>query len=226
MPEGIEDRNADVWEPLLAIADAAGGEWPDRARVAAVTLVTDPRGKAPSIGVLLLRDLRSVFTAKGRASLPTEELISELIKMVESPWSDLRGKEIDSRYLARHLAKYDVKPKAIRDGALVFKGYTAAELADPWARYLDPVTPVSPSYGDFGILGNGQGSGDYSLPVQPPDAVTTVTRLQSDAPRALMLVEPPPPEEDCPACGGFAPDPLVDSPIGFVCQPCAEQVTA
>ena len=33
MPDGIEDRNADVWEPLLAIADLAGGEWPERARV-------------------------------------------------------------------------------------------------------------------------------------------------------------------------------------------------
>ena len=28
MPEGIEDRNADVWEALLAVADAAGGDWP------------------------------------------------------------------------------------------------------------------------------------------------------------------------------------------------------
>jgi Protein of unknown function (DUF3631) len=38
MPPGIEDRNADVWEPLLAIADAIGGDWPERARVAAVSL--------------------------------------------------------------------------------------------------------------------------------------------------------------------------------------------
>ena len=30
MPAGIADRDADVWEPLLAIADAAGGDWPER----------------------------------------------------------------------------------------------------------------------------------------------------------------------------------------------------
>lgn len=28
MPEGVTDRPADVWEPLLAVADAAGGHWP------------------------------------------------------------------------------------------------------------------------------------------------------------------------------------------------------
>jgi Protein of unknown function (DUF3631) len=39
MPDGIEDRNADVWEALIAIADLAGGDWPERARRAAVALV-------------------------------------------------------------------------------------------------------------------------------------------------------------------------------------------
>ena len=29
MPDGVTDRPADVWEPLLAVADAAGGDWPD-----------------------------------------------------------------------------------------------------------------------------------------------------------------------------------------------------
>ena len=32
-----EDRAADVWEPLVAIADAAGGDWPARARKACQT---------------------------------------------------------------------------------------------------------------------------------------------------------------------------------------------
>src|SRR5262249_15747210 len=39
MPTGVEDRAADCWEPLLAIADATGGHWPDIARKAAVELV-------------------------------------------------------------------------------------------------------------------------------------------------------------------------------------------
>jgi hypothetical protein len=51
MPSGIVDRDADVWEPLLAVADAAGGDWPARSRVAAVALVTDARQSTPSLGI-------------------------------------------------------------------------------------------------------------------------------------------------------------------------------
>ena len=32
MPEVLHDRAQDNWEPLIAIADAAGGDWPKRAR--------------------------------------------------------------------------------------------------------------------------------------------------------------------------------------------------
>ena len=38
IPEKLNDRAADVWEPLLAIADMAGGEWPTWARQSAITL--------------------------------------------------------------------------------------------------------------------------------------------------------------------------------------------
>ena len=61
MPPGIADRDADVWEALLAVGDLAGHHWPERARVAAVTLVTDSGGHARSLGVTLLGDLRTVF---------------------------------------------------------------------------------------------------------------------------------------------------------------------
>ncbi|MFF0293056.1 DUF3631 domain-containing protein [Kitasatospora sp. NPDC004614] len=36
LPDGVTDRQADVWEPLLAVADAAGGHWPARARAACI----------------------------------------------------------------------------------------------------------------------------------------------------------------------------------------------
>jgi Protein of unknown function (DUF3631) len=38
MPESIQDRDADIWEPLIAVANLAGGEWPERARCSAVAL--------------------------------------------------------------------------------------------------------------------------------------------------------------------------------------------
>jgi hypothetical protein len=38
VPYGLNDRACDNWSPLLAIADLAGGEWPQRARAAALDL--------------------------------------------------------------------------------------------------------------------------------------------------------------------------------------------
>lgn len=136
MPHGVEDRDADVWEALLAVADMAGGQWPVRARQAAVALVRKSREKAPTIGVLLLRDLRTVFTERAADRISSEDLIDELTMMDESPWGDIRGRALDARGLARRLAKYGVKPKALRIGGGVTKGYEAADLVDAWTRYL------------------------------------------------------------------------------------------
>ena len=158
MPAGVEDRNADVWEALIAVADVAGGNWPTRARVAAVALVADPRGRAPSLGVMLLRDLRIVFKHAGTDRLSTEQVIEKLLKFDESPWADLRGKPLDARGLARRLGKYDISPKVIRVGETTPRGYEAADLADAWARYLEP-TPMQP---------DGSATSATSATVQPP----------------------------------------------------------
>lgn len=146
MPAGVEDRNADVWEALLAIADAAGGAWPTRSREAAVTLVTQAKDSTPSLGVRLLSDLRVIFT--DRISISTEELLSSLVDIEESPWGDLRGKPIDSRRLGNYLRPYGVSSKVIRLGAVTARGYTREDLHDAWARYLGEaakadVTPVT-----------------------------------------------------------------------------------
>jgi Protein of unknown function (DUF3631) len=61
LPPEIHDRDADIWESLITIADAVGGTWPDRARVAAVALVAASKDAEPSLGIRLLADLRTVF---------------------------------------------------------------------------------------------------------------------------------------------------------------------
>lgn len=141
MPSGIEDRNADVWEALLAVADLAGGEWPERARVAAVSLVTASMGDRGSIGVTLLRDLRAVFGDAER--LPTKTILERLVALDESPWADMRGRELDARSLARRLLKYQVKPSVYREGEATVRGYARADLSDPFERYLPPL-PLLP----------------------------------------------------------------------------------
>lgn len=134
LPDGIRDRDADVWEPLLAVADAAGGEWPGRARVAAVALVALSRGSTPSLGVRLLTDLRTVFG--DRDLMSTEDILNALNHLEESPWAELHGKPINARGLGQRLGQYDVKSKNVRLGDRVTKGYARADLWDAWSRYL------------------------------------------------------------------------------------------
>ena len=136
MPAGIADRNADVWEALLIVADAAGGAWPERARVSAVTHVTDAMGSTPSLGVRLLADLRSVFD--DREHMLTVEILEALNGIEDAPWGDLRGKPLDARSLSRRLSKYGVERRSIRIGIVTGKGYSRSDLADPWRRYLEP----------------------------------------------------------------------------------------
>jgi len=140
MPEGVSDRNADVWEALLAIADAAGGQWPGIARVAAVALVALTRETLPSLGIRLLADLRTVFA--DQQAMRTSTLLTALAELEESPWGDLRGKAIDARTLAKLLRPYAVQSRDVRVGDVVAKGYARADLADAWVRYLPPMPPA------------------------------------------------------------------------------------
>jgi hypothetical protein len=137
MPLGVEDRNADMWEPLLAIADIAGGEWPQRARKTAQTLVAVAREVEPSLNIRLLADLRTVFG--GQEVLSTKKVLAELCLIEDAPWSSLRGKPISDNQLAQRLRQYGVKSKNVRIGDVVAKGYAAADLHDVWRRYLPPL---------------------------------------------------------------------------------------
>lgn len=134
MPAGIEDRNADVWEALLAVADAAGGVWPSTARVAAVALVTQSKESTPSIGIRLLTDLRNIFGDRDRLS--TDEALTALAVVEEAPWGDWKGKAINARQLANFLRPYGVASKILRHGSSVFRGYDRVDFHDPWMRYL------------------------------------------------------------------------------------------
>ena len=145
MPDGIEDRDADVWEPLLTIADAAGGDWPRKARVAAVALVAQSRETSPSLRVRLLLDCRSVFGDDHATH--TSTLIERLVAMEEAPWGDLRGKAITSRSLSQYLKPYGIESRNIRIGDEVRKGYAIDSFYDAWQRYLPKPSGQQPTEG-------------------------------------------------------------------------------
>lgn len=134
MPPGVEDRPADCWEPLLAVADAAGGDWPARARAACTELVRVAASGEASLGVRLLGDLRMVFG--GIDAMHTETILTGLHGLDEAPWADLRGKPLDSRRLARLLGNYGVHSVDVKLDGKNLKGYRRESLHDTWTRYL------------------------------------------------------------------------------------------
>jgi hypothetical protein len=140
LPPGVTDRPADVWEPLIAVADLAGGAWPQLARDACTAMVTGTREDAQSTGVRLLADLREMFGDD--AAMFTETILTRLRKLDEAPWGDWHGHPLTARDLARKLRDYqtpDGKPissRQVRAGEITAKGYRRTDLTDAWSRYL------------------------------------------------------------------------------------------
>lgn len=135
LPNQIRDRNADVWEPLIAVADLAGGAWPQAARTAAITM-TSTEATPATLGAQLLVDIHTIFESKGRQWVNSGELVNELNMMEESPWGDLKGRPMDTRRLARMLKGYGITPQKKRLGEATSRGYPRDAFTDAWERYL------------------------------------------------------------------------------------------
>jgi putative DNA primase/helicase len=151
IPEALNDRAADNWEPLLAIADLAGNEWSGLARTAAVKLSADSEGEAESNKVRLLGDIRTVFEALAVDRLSSATLVAELAMDADGPWFAYgrSGKSITQRQVATLLSDFttpsgiQIKPHNIRIDK-VSKGYSRDDFADAFERYL-PAWPPLPS---------------------------------------------------------------------------------
>jgi hypothetical protein len=142
LPAEITDRNADVWEPLIAIADAAGGAWPERARGSAVAAVAASQGDRGGAGVDLLRDTRTVFGEDDFVT--TAVLLDRLYALEESQWNNYREKPLDARVLSEMLGDYEIGPGQKKIKGINTRGYERYKFEDAWTRYLPLSPPRSP----------------------------------------------------------------------------------
>lgn len=139
LPAELNDRAQDGWEPLLAIADAAGLGWPEKARRAAVALHTGEHDDDLSLGVRLLGDVRDVFAEAGNPDkMFTADLLDGLHHLEEAPWPDFKGRPLPARTLARILSSYEVHSKKIRIRDKTARGYVLGDLEPACVRYLAP----------------------------------------------------------------------------------------
>lgn len=150
IPASLNDRAQDNWEPLLAIADVAGGEWPKLARQAALKLsgVDSP---TMTVGTELLSDIQEIFDTKEQDRISTADLITALCSDDEKTWATYnRGKQISPRQVARKLGEYGISSQTIRIGHITAKGFLREWFDEAFSRYLAPppfasVTTSQPS---------------------------------------------------------------------------------
>ncbi|WP_324276826.1 DUF3631 domain-containing protein [Blastococcus brunescens] len=140
MPAGVEDRAADCWEPLLAVADVLGGRWPELARDACEALIKATATEAgPSLRVRLLRDLHLVFGE--HLAMWTSDILTELHALEESPWRSLGGEPLDPLRLAGLLREHGIRSVDVRRSDGVRKGYRRSDLWEAWERYCPDLLP-------------------------------------------------------------------------------------
>ena len=128
VPTELSDRAAEIWEPLLVLADIAGGDWPRLAREAAIAL--SAKTSRPDPVASLLMDIQIVFAACNETQFHSRALVDHLQQMQDRPWQELlNGSQLDDRWLAWKLRPLGIKPRNIRQDGRVLKGYHVDDLA-------------------------------------------------------------------------------------------------
>jgi hypothetical protein len=135
LPGILNDRAGDIWEPLLALADLAGGEWPQKARQAAEGLTSVAQESSP-IGSLLW-DILLMFVKSERERLFSRWMVGWLNEMPDRPWGEMRkGKAVDERWLAQQLRPYGIKSKTMWIEEEAAKGYENEDFTEVYRRYI------------------------------------------------------------------------------------------
>jgi putative DNA primase/helicase len=139
IPRELNDRAQDNWRPLITIADAAGGSWPERVRAAALQLI-DREQEESAHGMTLLRDLHQLYLGSEKRRIRSEALCFDLNQLEERPWNEWNhGRGIKPNNVSRLLKPFGIHSKQMRDkitGKNV-RGYVWADCFDAFRRYLE-----------------------------------------------------------------------------------------
>ena len=178
VPDGLNDRAADNWRTLLAIAEVAGGVWPDRAREAARLLSGVGQREDGSVRILLLGDLRELFDEYGACRLASQQIVDRLTDREDRPWPEWRrGRPLSTQQLATLLRHFDVRPRQMKIDGKKVRGYERADLEEVWERYTPAQAPDSDAPSAPGTPGTTRaGSGNEADGDPVPEGVGTGCR--------------------------------------------------
>lgn len=145
LPDSLDDRQQDAWEPLLAIADVAGSMWPEESRSAAVELAeASEEADQDSLGLLLLDHIREAI-GEAADRISTDSLLHALCERDDGPWAEWWGRDVKegalkgpAARLSRILKPYEVRPTQFKEEGEKVRGYRREHLEPLWDRYLPP----------------------------------------------------------------------------------------
>jgi putative DNA primase/helicase len=145
----MNNRFAANWKLLLAIAELAGGDWPQRARDAAERLSRS--GRKPSAGVRLLEAFKAYFAEHRATEVTSEAFVTYLTADPISIWRGYnRGGSITQRQVANLLDDYGIHPVCLHPTKrkdFSRQGYKLDQFSDALARYplRDPIIQSPPN---------------------------------------------------------------------------------
>ena len=133
-PTGASDRAQDNWTPLVRIAAAIGGHWPERAMNAFDKLeIGDKDDTASSIGLDLLRDIQAIMKQNSVLEMGAAQITKALIILPDSEWRSIQnGRPITSKRINQILRDYQIRTVKRRDRNV----YLLADIEDNLLRYI------------------------------------------------------------------------------------------
>ena len=161
MPPRFDNRRADNWRVLLAIADVCSGaeEWGDKARAAATQV--EGASDTSSIGVRLLADIKRILDEDKCEAILSAMLVTRLKEDPEAPWAEWnKGKGLTQNSLAVLLGGGGGRGRGSRGGfgirsdtvhpspGVQGKGYKRAQFEEAWSRYLPDDAAASSQGGE------------------------------------------------------------------------------
>nr|WP_258574290.1 DUF3631 domain-containing protein [Streptomyces shenzhenensis] len=183
----VEDRAADTWEPLVIIADLAGGHWPASARAAcvAMTRFEAVQDEQTNLKTRLLRDIHRVFEALGNPeTLSSLDLVTALLQDPDAPWAEHSTNGLNAYHLGRMLRDFDIRPANYRfDKGRQAKGYARNRFLDSWARHCPDLTETAPAPTHDAttarqVQGKPPAAPSGQLPIGPPGGPTGPKRAR------------------------------------------------
>ncbi|MEV5977246.1 DUF3631 domain-containing protein [Streptomyces sp. NPDC052114] len=185
----VEDRAADTWEPLVIVADLAGGHWPAEARASCLAMTRHEavQDEQTSLKTRLLRDIHRIFAqAHNPDALPTQDLVAALIQDADAPWAEHGAKGLNAYHLGNLLRDFGIGPANYRfDKGRQAKAYARNRFLDAWARHcpdlVEAGTAPEPTHGTEPTRpapGKQPAAPTGALPVGPPSGPTGAKRTR------------------------------------------------